>query len=61
MTSTQISVAVLQFCRVNSPTTIEALHNELSHVNNWALIDEVVAEMAEARLLRATATRHLYD
>ena len=56
MTSTEITAAVLAFCARKSPATIKDLYAEFPHVGNSRL-ETVVGEMAEARLIRATANR----
>ena len=56
MTSTEITYAVLAFCARKSTTTIQDLCAEFPHIGNSRL-ETVVGEMAEARLIRATANR----
>ncbi len=56
MTTAEITYAVLSFSGRKSSTTIQDIQTEFPHVEH-AVLTEVVGEMAEARLLRATAQR----
>ena len=56
MTTEEITLAVLSFCTRKIPATIEDVQAALPHVEPH-LLETIVGEMAEARLLRATAAR----
>ncbi len=58
MTNSEITYTVLSYCQHRSPVTIYDLLGEFPHIA-FDLLEEVVYEMANAGLLRTTATRSL--
>ena len=56
MTTEDITLAVLSFCARKIPATVEDIQSAHPHVEPH-LLETIVGEMVEARLLRATAAR----